>query len=342
MRIFLQGLPGFILTVILAAIAVLLVQYIDLNITLIAISLGFIIGNLLSFSPNFEAQTQTGITWIETYGLSTAVALLGLQLNLSLLFQINSMNLSVIALAILVTFVLTFLLSKMFRIDGVHACLLASGQAICGSAAVMAATNALKVPHKAQTGLIIAVINFLGFLGVFMVAEISQYFFVDNDQAKAFMIGNTLQSMGHVVAAGFVVSEEVGQGAVLIKMCRILFLIPTLLVLVFWFNRSAKVTDNIHPNDHNIISKTYWLKLVPLFIWVFLVLILFNNLGWISDELAELLTQLSDALFVLAMVAIGLSIRLQGIWQQCSKLLLVAGLLFGFQIAFTLVFLHWI
>ncbi len=342
MRTFLEGVPGFLLVGILAAIALFLTQYIGLSVSLIAILLGFVVGNLLSFTPNVVSSTHTGIIWIETYGLSTAVALLGLQLNLSLLLQVNATSLSVIALAIVMTFLITVLLSKMFRIDATNACLLASGQAICGSAAVMAATKALNVSNKAQTGLIIAVINFLGFLGVFIVTEMGQYFFAGDEIANAFMIGNTLQSMGHVVAAGFGISEEVGQGAVLIKMCRILFLIPTLLVLVYWISRSIKEADNNCDNDQNTVSKVYWLKLVPLFIWVFLALILLNNLGWISQGVIDPLTQLSDVLFILAMVAIGLSIRVQDIWQQCSKLLLVAGVVFILQIAFTWVFLQWV
>ncbi len=342
MRTFFKGLPGFVLVGILAAIALLLSQFIGLSVTLIAIFLGFLVGNSLSLAPSFSNKTHAGINWVESYGLSTAVALLGVQLNLSLLLQINSTSLAVIALAIAMTFLLTILLSKMFRMNGKYACLLASGQAICGSAAVMAATHALKASNKAQTGLIIAVINFLGFLGVFIVPELAQYFFTGDTVANGFLIGNSLQSMGHVVAAGFAVNDEVGQGAVLIKMCRILFLIPTLLVLVYWASHSKWTEDGVKHDGQGSISGIRWLKLVPLFIWVFLALIVFNNLGWVNSEATRVLTQISDALFILAMVAIGLSIRIQDIWQQCSKLLVLAALVFTLQIAFTLLFLHWI
>ena len=340
MHKFLKGLPGFLLVGILAAIALLLAQYIGLSVTLIAIFMGFLVGNSLSLAPSFSNKTYTGIKWVESYGLSTAVALLGVQLNFSLMSQINLTSVVLIALAIAVTFLLTTLLSKIFRMNGTDVCLLASGQAICGSAAVMAATHVMKVSNKAQTGLIIAVINFLGFLGVFVVSELARYFFADDTVSYGFLIGNTLQSMGHVVAAGFSVNEEVGQGAVLIKMCRILFLIPTLLILVYWASHSKCAADGASQKNQANINGIRWLKLVPVFIWVFLVLIVFNNLGWVNSEAGAVLTQISDALFILAMVAIGLSIRVQDIWQQCSRLLLVASLVFILQITFTLVFLQ--
>jgi len=336
MRTLLEGLPGFIVMGFLATTAAILAKNFDLSITLTAIFLGFLTGNLLSFSRRLKTEIQTGTMWVESYGLTTAVALLGLQLNFSLLWQINSISLAMMAVAILMTFMVTALFAKIFRVGVVESCLLASGQAICGSAAVMAVTKVLNVPNKTQTGLVIAVINFLGFLGVFIIPELGRYFFEDDVIANGFMIGNTLQSMGHVVAAGFSVGDEVGHGAVIIKMCRILFLIPTLLVLVFWINKSPKMANQKSWDDQTSISKTYWFKIMPFFIWVFLGLILFNNLGWVNDQLADFLIQLSDVLFILAMVAIGLSIRLQDLWQQYSQLLLVAGLVFILQVILTL------
>lgn len=337
MRTLIELFPGIVVVVILSALAVLLNQFFGFNTLLIAISLGFVVGNLVSLPTTFK----TGIKWTESKSLAVAVALLGVQLNFSLLMQINPITLSLIALSIIVTFVVTLWLAKMFRINRVEACLVASGEAICGSAAVMAAAKVLHAP-KVPVGLIIAVVNFLGFLGVFLTPWLIQQFFHANDANSGFLIGNTLQSMGHVVAAGFAVNETVGQGAVLIKMCRILFLIPTLLVLMFWVTRqSNKITtvDTDELNGQISNNKTSLLKLIPLFIWFFLAFILITNLGWIPTDMKQVMIQLSDLLFVLAMVAIGMNIRMQDIWQQGGRLLLMASVVFVVQIVFTLMLL---
>ncbi len=332
MQTLVRGFPGFLVVVLIAAAALIAAEYLSLSAILIAILLGFVVGNLI----RLPAKHQVGIKWAESYGLALAVALLGVQLNLAVLMQINPINLSLIAAAILLTFLVTFMLAKFLRVSRTEACLLASGQAICGSAAVMAVSQSIRVPNTAQTGLVIAVINFLGFLGVFITPWLIQTFFHQQEVASGFLIGNTLQSMGHVVAAGFSVSDEVGHGAVLFKMCRILFLIPTLLVLVFYFNRSVN-QPLISTNDSRVNTSVFvWLKWVPLFIWGFLALLVLNNLGWITQGVELRLTQLGDGLFVLAMAAIGLSIRLTDLWQQGSKLLLLGGTVFVLQIGFSL------
>ena len=338
MRSILTGLPGVLLVGILAALTLFAAQYINFSATLMALVVGFLVGNSIQLSPGLKV----GIGWLESYGLSTAVALLGVQLNLAVLMLINPTSLSVIVIAVLMIFMLTFLLAKLFRVSGVESCLLASGQAICGSAAILAVSKVVNVSDKPTTGMIVAVVNFLGFIGVFVTTWLVSYFFQHDDVASGFLIGNTLQSMGHVVAAGFSVNDEVGQGAVLIKMCRIVFLIPTLLVLIFWTSRSVKQRNQNLQHNQAVASKFNWLKLVPFFIWGFLVLIVLNNLGWIAQDLKLLLIQIGDVLFIIAMVAIGLNIRLQHIWQQGGKLLLLGGVVFMLQIAFTFLVVNFI
>jgi len=322
--------PGILAVGGLATLTVLLGKYISLSSTLIAILLGFVVGNMVRLPQSFKH----GIKWVESQGLTVAVALLGIQLNLSLLLQINTITLVAIAVAIVVTFIVTFLLAKWMHISGTDACLVASGQAICGSAAVMATTNVLNA-SKLSVGLTIAVVNFLGFIGIFIAPWLSQQLFPNDAAASGFLIGNTLQSMGHVVAAGFTVSDEVGQTAVLIKMCRILFLIPTLLVLIFWVGKSKNRPISSGQKKPVVTKKLSWLKLVPLFIWGFLGLVFLSSMGWVSKDLAGVLKQTGDLLFVLAMVAIGLGIRVHEIWQHGSQLLLLACVVFLVQIGFT-------
>lgn len=330
--------PGILLVAVISMTVLLLGRYFDFSQLLMAISLGFVVGNLINLTSTFKV----GVKWIESKALAVAVALLGVQLSFVFLMQINPLTLCLIALSILVTFVATLMLAKAFRINQVESCLLASGEAICGSAAVMAAAKVLNAP-KVPVGLIIAVVNFLGFLGVFLTPWLVQQMALTEPTDSGFLMGNTLQSMGHVVAAGFAVDDTVGQSAVLIKMCRILFLIPTLLVLVFWVaNKSNKSVANGPglPAHHAPRNQPSWFKLVPMFIWFFLAFIIITNLGWIANDIKTILIQVSDLLFVLAMVAIGLNIRLQDIWQQGGKLLFLGGVVFGVQISFTLLLLQ--
>ena len=96
MRSILTGLPGVLLVGILAALTLFAAQYINFSATLMALVVGFLVGNSIQLSPGLKV----GIGWLESYGLSTAVALLGVQLNLAVLMLINPTSLSVIVIAV--------------------------------------------------------------------------------------------------------------------------------------------------------------------------------------------------------------------------------------------------
>ncbi len=320
MRTYFTWLPGLLLVVIIAACAQAISHYAGFSVTLAAILLGFVLGNLF----RVPKSCLPGIKWSECQALSIAVALLGVQLNVAMLSEVQGLSLLLIAVALVLTFVVTLLLAKWLRLNHTQACLLASGQGICGSAAVMATQQVVKA-SSAQAGMVVALVNFLGFLGVFVLPGISHQLLTDDPVAAGHLIGNTLQSMGHVVAAGFTADEGVGHIAVLIKMCRILFLIPVLLVLIVIFNKRQTVST----------EQIQWFKLMPMFIWVFLLLCLLNSMQWIPDSVTAVLTHISDVLFLVAMVAIGLCIRIKEIWQHGGRLLLLGGMVFTIQIVFS-------
>jgi len=326
-----NGLPGVIGVSILATIAVLLSKYISLSATLIAIMLGFLVGNLIQLPQSLKA----GVTWSESHALSIAVALLGAQLNVFNMFAISLGTLVFIIAALIVTFSVTFLFAKLLKINSSQACLVASGQGICGTAAIMATQKVIKT-STIEAGLVVALVNFLGFVGVLLTAWLAPSLYSTNDTASGLLIGNTLQSMGHVVAAGFSVNDEVGHLAVLVKMCRILLLIPVLLFLILYTRVSRQKTRE------NKTVRLSWIQLVPMFIWMFLLLSAMASMQWIPVVLQNGLSTISDVLFLLAMVAIGLAIKIKDIYHQGGRLLLLVILVFSTQLLFSIWFLHYI
>ena len=325
MRDFLEGLPGIFLVAVVAAGVYFLSGYLGFSSTLMAIAAGFLVGNVVRLPVLFKP----GVTWLECQGLSIAVALLGLQLNLTALAKIDAVTVAMIASVLVVTFFVALLLGKVFHMNFRESCLLASGQGICGSSAVLATQEVVKAP-VARVGLIVALVNFFGLLGVFVTPILVELLFQNDTNASGFLIGSTLQSMGHVVASGFSVNEGVGQTAVLIKMCRILFLIPVLFLCIYLI----KKRNDVYTSDD--AQRVHWLQLIPIFIWAFLLLCLLANLQWIPEPMLNFADHASAVLFTLAMVAIGMNIRVKDIGSKGGSLLLVGSLVFSIQIAFAL------
>jgi uncharacterized integral membrane protein (TIGR00698 family) len=330
MRFLTHLIPGILLIVALAILAYFLAKYVSLSLSMIAILLGATVGNLLG-QPK---ATQAGVNWSESQLLAVAVALLGAELNMNVLLELNGVILLVVVVSLLVTFSVTMVFAKWFKVAKTTACLVASGQAICGSAAVMAAQKIVKA-NPTQVALVVSLVNFLGFLGVFITTWLVTTYFIQDINGAGLMIGNTLQSMGHVVAAGLSVNEDVNHAAVLIKMCRILLLIPMMLVLIYFNNAKQAVASKNLANIN-------WLQTVPLFIWVFILLSVFSTMNWLPLQLQNHLAQISQVLFVFALVAIGLNLKVKQIWQQGGKLLLLGTSVFAVQLLFTFLVLRYL
>ena len=87
-------------------------------------------------------------------------------------------------------------------------------------------------------------------------------------------------------------------------------------------------------------EKPSWWRLVPWFIWVFVLLLVVANVFELPQTIIDWLSWLSEVLFVLAMVAIGMAVRLRDLWQHGGRLLLLAAGVFTVQLVFNGWLLH--
>jgi len=170
------------------------------------------------------------------------------------------------------------------------------------------------------------VVNLLGTLGIFIIPWLANYFLEMNAFTSGVVIGGTLQSIGQVTAAGFSINNEAGEIALIVKMGRILMLCPIVLFLSIFMYFRGDVVDKKRRCP------------IPLFIILFVVVILINNSYVIPEQILLKLKTLTDYLLIAAMTAFGLKINLSMVIQQGAKSLFVGTTVFIFQITFTLLF----
>ncbi len=89
--------------------------------------------------------------------------------------------------------------------------------------------------EEEDVGLSVAIVNFLGTIGVFLLPLIAKFILHLSDINAGILIGNTLQAVGQVVASGFSINVSSGQVATIVKMTRVLMLLPITLILAFMF-----------------------------------------------------------------------------------------------------------
>lgn len=312
---------GLLLCILIGIISLFLGDYTPLGAVTVAIVLGLGIGNLAKLGGRFEK----GIKFSEKRVLPFAIGLMGVNLNYLLLRELGYQSLLLVIAGIVVTVFASVILAKIFAFDHKMALLLGIGNGICGSSAIAATEHIIGVEKK-DLGLSIAVVNFLGTIGMFLLPIIASIFLKFDNLNSGLLIGNTLQAVGNVVAAGFSVSPLSGQTATIVKMARILMLTPVIFVLLFVF------TGEAIPKGKARKAKIYN---IPLFIFGFIAFSLIPTFSLLPEAYIALISTASHYALVVAMAGIGLKTTIASIIKDGKSALLLGGLTFLVQIAFS-------
>ena len=318
---FIKSSYGIVLCIVIGITALFLSAYIPLGAITISILLGIVVGNIIKPGKIFEK----GISISEKHILSFAIALLGVNLNFFILKELGYRSILIIIVALVVTLLSSIALAGIFKFDRKFALLLGIGNGICGSSAI-AATKEIIGVNEEKVGLSITVVNFLGTIGIFLIPLIDVVVLKFTGINSGVLIGNTLQAVGHVVAAGFSVSELTGQTAIIVKMTRVLMLTPVIFVLIFAFLRKKTKQDcgdGIKKNN------------VPIFIIGFILFSFIPTFGLLPENYIRIISTISKYALIVAMAGIGLKITFVSILRDGRSALLIGSIVFIIQIIFT-------
>ncbi|MBD3868036.1 MAG: putative sulfate exporter family transporter [Acidobacteria bacterium] len=287
----------------------------------IAIVLGILVGN---FAPVSRIRPE-GISWCETVLLSWAVALMGLNLDFGVLADMRGGGgAAVITVVIVVaaTLGIALVVGRSVGLPRSLSLLLGVGSAICGSSAI-AAVAPLVTRDRSEIGLSISVVNLLGVIGIFLLPAIVVLQGL-GESSGGLLIGGSLQAVGHVVAAGFSVSDGVGELATVVKMFRILLLGPVVIGVGLAMRSRGSAS---------------W-RLVPGYIVAFIVLAVVGNLGILPEGWTGAVKTVSKVMLAVAMAGVGLRIQVAGLIRQGPRALLAGGAIFVVQIVLLSLFIR--
>ena len=276
-----------------------------------AILLGLTAGNLLTIPSTF----RSGVRFCETKVLEFAVACMGFSLSLKLLGQLGWGASIVVVTAVSTALSVAFLISKCVKTPPTRLLLIGVGTAICGSSAIAAAAPLIARERK-EVGISVGVVSLLGIAGIFLL-PLWTGLLGFNAQDTGFVIGGTLQSIAHVVAAGFSINDDVGNLAVTIKMGRVAMLVP----LVLYLTMSQ---TQLTPSQKKVK--------IPWYLIAFLGAVLIASSDLMSAPLLEQVKMFDKFLLTVAMAAIGLNIHFKTLREQASTTLLYGAIIWAVQI----------
>ncbi len=317
---------GLLASIVVAIASYTITEFISFSTATVAIILGMVVGNIFYNTFHGEgSHYKSGVKFAEKDLLMFAIALMGINLNFTMLANLGVKTILIIIAGMVFTIFMGVLLGKLFKLNPKLSLMIGIGNGVCGSSAIAATSGVAKVQSN-DIGISIALVNLMGTIGIFLAPALAHLLGFNDIQAGIFT-GNTLQAVGQAVAAGFSISDEAGHYATVVKMGRVLLLVPLVLILIYIAKREND------KSGEDIAKKT---KVgVPSFIIWFVGFSVVASLGWLPKEVETLIGTVSHFITLIAMSAIGLMIHFGTIVKTAGTAFKVSSLLFALQLMFS-------
>lgn len=293
----LPSIPGLLLIVLFAAVATALstlpfFQHLSLSPLIVGILIGIVFANTLGrYLPE---EWRSGLKFCSKRILRIGIIFFGFRLTLT---DVAQVGLSAVALDIFIvcsTIGLGLLVGKWLNMDKETTLLTSSGSAICGAAAVLGAEATLK-SEAYKTAVAVSTVVLFGTLAMFLYPVLYRNgFFPLSPHEMGLYTGSTVHEVAHVVGASNAMGKEAAEVAVIVKMIRVIMLVPVLLVFS-WSARSR--SENVAPDQRRLV--------VPWFALLFLLAIALNTLLSLSPAVTEPIKTVDNFALTMAMTALG-------------------------------------
>ena len=289
---------GLAICFAVAAASVVLEELIPgglLGASIIALFLGTIINSF--FHPDW---IKPALKFTSKKILKCAIILLGASLSVSTILSVGKMTFFVMIFTFAMCFGGGYFVRKLFGLNWKLSNLISAGTGICGGSAVAAIAPVIDADDKD-----IAFAMSSTFL--FDMVMVALYPLMGkalgmSDIAYGIWSGTSVNDTASVVAAGYAFSEAAGDFATMVKLTRTIAIIPT--VLIFAYIGFYIKRKELQATTGN--KKVNLAKIVPWFIGGFLLLAIFNSVGFIPTAVSGMTKTISKFLMVTALAAIGL------------------------------------
>lgn len=286
----------------------------------LAIILGVIIGNLWHHLGT--GSCQPGLRFAQKNLLRTGVALFGFNLSIQQVAQVGLHGIGIDLIMVCSTLALgLFVGRRILGMDRDTALLISTGSAICGAAAVVATVPVLKMPEEQginKTAAAVATVVVFGTLAM-VIYPLLYAWFPSLDRAFGYYIGSTIHEVAQVVATGNIVGHGAADNAVIVKMIRVMLLVPFLLTVSTLVSRRGQHGRHGH---HGSIT-------VPWFAIAFILCAAINSLPAMPQGLSAALRVVATILLTAAMAALGIDTTLRRLSHSGPSALVLGGILFA-------------
>lgn len=317
-----KNIKGVLLCLVFALIAFFsakleFFKHINLNSLTLAILIGMVIGNLfLRFVPK---SYRYGITFSAKKVLRFAIILYGFRITFQQIFAVGLQGLAADIFMLTTTYLLGYYIgTRLFKLDKDLCMLTAIGSSICGAAAVLGTDSILKAKsHKVS--LAVSTVVLFGTVSMFLYPFLYKFMGL-SDTMFGIYIGSTIHEVAQVVAAGSAISHSVTDTAVIVKLTRVMMLVPYLFLLSMYLSKKTQTERTKVP--------------IPWFAVLFVVMCGVNSLQIIPQPMVNGIIEFDTLLLTLAMFALGVETNFEKIKGLGPKPILMALIMFIWLVVF--------
>jgi len=273
-----------------------------------------------------EGAAKPGVDFAARRILRLGVALLGARITIEQIGGLGWANGALIIAAVILTMFFGMAAARLLGLPRRLGILTAGATAICGASAAIAIAAVLPRDEKSERELIFTVAGVTVLSTVAMIAYPVIVGMAGLDAAQSgIFLGATIHDVAQVVGAGYSISAEVGDFAVLSKLLRVAMLLPVVMVisLVVRHRLRGTATGSGDP-------------LLPPFLLAFIAFVVVGSLGLIPGWLGAALNTVARACLVVAIAAVGLKTSLLEVRKVGARAIGLLGIEAAFLAAFVL------
>lgn len=279
------------------------------NPVLVAMLLGLLLGSFFGCPQ----ALRPGLDFTKRYLLRLGVMLLGFRITVALLVDLGILPITIAAIELIVVLVVVrWVALRVFKLDPHLALLVAVGSSVCGAAAILSVAS-LDRGREKHAGVAIALITIAGTVALLLypIGFLEGWMSGVDERGFGITVGASIFELAQVYGASYAVSEGALNIATLVKLSKVVMLIPLLLVLGM---RRAK-TPGSDPARQRVP--------IPWFVVGFLAVLMFNSSVTVHPQLRSLILQGDQLLFLMVTIALGLTTPLAQLREGAAATRLV-------------------